>query len=606
MRLQRWRWRTGAALIAVGGAVAASVGGGAPTAQAAVSAVNITAVHSGKCLEAKDSSPSPDAPVVQADCTGQAGAEWYVRESASGGNTLNIVNAHSNLCLTVPDPASARVGTRTRQGNCAVMAGADFRLVDTGTAYVRIQAAAPAPALCLDVASGSHAIGVPVQLATCEGQSGSGFAQRLPRVGNEVPLDPPPPGTPTAPPERVSVASGGGQSKPASDSHGASAVSADGRHVAFVSNAADLVAGDTNGYGDVFVRDLQAGTTRRVSVASDGTQGNSGSSEPSLSADGRHVAFTSDASNLVPGDTNRSGDVFVRDLQTGTTRRVSVATDGTQGNSGSSEPSLSADGRHVAFASFSATLAPEDVNNEWDVFVRDLASGTTRRVSETGGGNDGYDSSTAPAISADGGHIAYVSNSAALVPGDTNNQHDVFVWSRQSGATERVSVADDESEGNGHAAAPSISADGRHIAFASHASNLVRGDSNGKQDVFLRDRQSGTTERVSLSVGGGQGNGYAADAALSGDGRYVVFTSGSTNLLVRDTNGVADVFVRDRQNGVTHRVSTSGSGIEADALCSSASVSADGRSVAFASGATNLVADDSNGRPDVFVRRLVP
>ncbi len=505
-------------------------------------------MHSGKCLEAKDSSQSPDAPVLQADCAGQPGAEWYVRESSTGGHTIHIVNAHSGHCLTVPGPASARVGTQTRQGACSVTAGADFRLVDTGTAYIRIQAAAPAPALCLDVASGSHASGVPLQLGTCDGQSGTGFAQRAPRVGNDTPLDPLPPGTPTAPPERVSVASGGAQTKPASDAHGASAVSADGRRVAFVSHAADLVPGDTNGYSDVFVRDLQTGTTQRVSVTDSGGQGNSGSSEPSISADGRHDAFES----------------------------------------------------------FSTTLVPGDVNNEWDVFVRDRQSGTTQRVSETGEGNDGYDNSTAPAISSDGGHIAYLSNSARLVPGDTNNQHDVFVWTRQSGTTERVSVAGNGSEGNGYASDPSISSDGRHVSFASHASNLVTGDTNGKQDVFLRDRRTGTTERLSLSGGGGQGNGYATSPVVGGDGRYVAFTSGATNLILRDTNAVADVFVRDRETGATHRVSTSGSGIEADGLCSSPSMSGDGRSVAFASAAANLVGGDTNGRPDVFVRRIAP
>ncbi|MFI2618386.1 RICIN domain-containing protein [Streptomyces sp. NPDC018584] len=604
MGQQRWRYRLCTALVAVGGVAAASVGPGASAAHAA-SAVNVIAVHSGKCLEAKDSSQSLDAPVLQADCTGQPGAEWYLRESPTGGGTINIVNVHSGHCLAVPGAASARVGTQTRQGACSVTAGADFRLVDTGTAYIRVQAAAPAPALCLDVASGSHASGVPLQLGTCDGQSGTGFVQRAPRDGNDTPLDPLPPGTPTAAPERVSVTSGGAQTKPASDSHGASAISADGRRIAFVSNAPDLVPGDTNGYSDVFVRDLQTGTTQRVSVTDSGGQGNSGASEPAISADGRHVAFESSSSNLVPGDTNNSGDVFVRDLQAGTTQRVSVASGGAQGNYGASAPSISADGRHVAFQSFSATLVPGDVNNEWDVFVRDRQTGTTQRISETGEGNDGYDNSTRPSISADGGHIAYLSNSAHLVAGDTNNQHDVFVWGRQSGATERVSVAGDGSEGNGGASsAPSISSDGRHVSFASHASNLVAGDTNGKEDVFLRDRRAGTIERVSLSRGGGQGNAYATNPAVSGDGRYVAFSSGSTNLLVRDTNGVADVFVRDRETGATHRVSSSGSGIEADGLCTSPSVSGDGRFVAFASAAANLIGGDTNARPDVFVRRI--
>ncbi|MBM7171213.1 RICIN domain-containing protein [Streptomyces sp. G44] len=606
MRQQRWRYRMFAALVAVWGVAAASAGVGVPAAHAAqaVSAVNVIAVHSGKCLAAKDSSQSLDAPVLQADCAGQPGAEWHVRESATGGNTVNIVNAHSDHCLTVPGPSSARVGTQTRQGACAVTAGADFRIVDTGTAYIRIQAAAPAPALCLDVASGSHASGVPLQLGTCDGHSGTGFAQRAPRVGDEPPLDPLPPGTPTAAPERVSVTSAGVQTQPASDSYGASVVSADGRRVAFVSPAADLVPGDTNGHSDVFVRDLQTGTTQRVSVTDSGGQGNSGSSEVSISADARYATFESDSSNLVPGDTNRHGDVFVRDLQAGTTERVSVTSGGIQGDFGASGPSISADGRYVAFESFSRDLVPEDVNNEWDVFVRDRQTGTTRAVSETGEGNDGYDNSTQPSISSDGGHIVYLSNSARLVPGDTNNQTDVFVWDRQSGATERVSVSANGSQGNGYATLPSISADGRHVAFGSHASNLVTGDTNGKEDVFLRDRRTGTIERVSLSGGGGQSNGYTTDPVVSDNGRYVAFASNATNLLRRDTNGVEDVFVRDRETGATHRVSSSGSGIEADGPSLFPSMSGDGRFVAFASAATNLVGGDTNGRPDVFVRRV--
>ncbi len=359
----------------------ASVGLSAPRAHAA-SAVNIVAVHSGKCVETEDSSQSLDAPVVQADCTGQPGAEWYLRESPTGGGTLHVVNAGSNHCLVVPDPGAARVGTQTRQGACTATAGADFRLVDSGAEHVGLQAAAPSPALCLDVTSGSHASGTPVQLAQCYGQSGSGFVQRAPRAGNETALDAPPVLPPATVAERVNVASGGAQTSMQSmDS--APVLSGDGRYAAFTSDAASLVPGDKNLAPDVFVRDRSAGTTERVSLTDGDAESNPAewSDEPSISGDGRYVAFESVARALVNGDTNNQRDVFVRDRVAATTQRVSVATNGTQGNSWSFAPSVSADGRYVAFTSGASNLVAGDTNGADDVFVHDRQTRTTQRVS---------------------------------------------------------------------------------------------------------------------------------------------------------------------------------------------------------------------------------
>jgi Tol biopolymer transport system component len=339
--------------------------------------------------------------------------------------------------------------------------------------------------------------------------------------------------------ERVSVAGDGSQ---ANNDNYSLAISADGRYVAFYSAASSLVPGDTNGALDVFVRDRRAGTTQRVSVATDGSQGNGFSYDPAISADGRYVAFDSYASSLVPGDTNGDSDVFVRDRRLGTTQRVSVATNGSQGNGDSASPAISADGRYVAFSSDASNLVPGDTNGALDVFVRDRRSGTTQRVSVATDGSQANGGS--PAISADGRYVAFTSVASNLVPGDTNGFEDVFVRDLKSGTTRRVSVATDGSQGNNDSSVrPAISADGRYVAFESYASNLVPGDTNGLE--FVRDLRLDTTRQVDVAADGGQPNGLSFFPAISADGRYVAFESYASNLVPGDTNHSADVFVRD-------------------------------------------------------------
>ncbi len=242
-------------------------------------------------------------------------------------------------------------------------------------------------------------------------------------------------------------------------------------------------------------------STTRVSVNSTGAQGNGHSAYPSISADGRFVAFASGASNLVPGDTGY-WDVFVHDRQTGTTTRVSVSSTGTQSNDNSGDPSISADGLYVAFTSSAQNLIPGDTNGRADVFVHDRQTGTTTRVSVNSTGTQGDFNSWRPAISANGRYVAFISDATTLVPGDTNGRADVFVHDRQTGATTRVSVSSAGIQGDGFvegSSTPSISADGRFVAFASGASNLVPGDTNNQKDVFVHDRQTGATTRVSVS-----------------------------------------------------------------------------------------------------------
>ena len=344
----------------------------------------------------------------------------------------------------------------------------------------------------------------------------------------------------------VSVSSSGIIGNNTSNSN-KSAISADGRFVVFESDADNLVSGDTNGTSDVFVHDRQTGTTTRVSVTTDGVQGNGSSESPAISADGRFISFTSYADNLVSGDTNGFEDVFVHDRQTGTTTRVSVTTDGMQGNYHSFSSAISADGRFVSFVSWATNLVSGNSHGTSDVFVHDRQSGTTTRVSVTTGGIQGNNYSGSPAISADGRFVSFHSNADNLVSGDSNGTSDVFVHDRQTGTTTRVSVTTGGIQGNNYSGSPAISADGRFVSFSSYADNLVSGDSNGPWDVFVHDRQTGTTTRVSVTTDGIQGNSDSSSPAISADGRFVTFSSQADNLVSGDSNGFfSDVFVHDR------------------------------------------------------------
>ncbi|MGH8879055.1 MAG: hypothetical protein ACRD0P_17230, partial [Stackebrandtia sp.] len=233
--------------------------------------------------------------------------------------------------------------------------------------------------------------------------------------------------------------------------------------------------------------------TTRVSVASNGRQANRVSMGPAISAGGRYVAFTTASANLVPGDTNGEDDVFVRDRRTGATTRVSVASDGSQGNdrSGFPGPALSADGRYVAFDSYANNLVPSDTNGTLDVFMHDRQTRATSRVSVASDGSQASSFSGGPAVSADGRYVAFISLSENLVSGDTNGTTDVFVHDRRTGATSRVSVTSQGSQVNNgsNAFELAISADGRFVAFTSLASRLVPGDTNGTLDVFVHDRR---------------------------------------------------------------------------------------------------------------------
>jgi Tol biopolymer transport system component len=382
-------------------------------------------------------------------------------------------------------------------------------------------------------------------------------------------------------------------------------MSADGRFVAFVSEASNLVAGDTNGIGDVFVRDRVAQVTERISVGPGGQQANGNSHSPAISANGRFVAFLSGASNLVAGDTNGIGDVFVRDRVAQVTRRISVGPGGQQANRGSQDTAISADGRFVAFISFASNLVAGDTNGIGDVFVRDRVAQVTERISVGPGGQQANRGSLDTAISAHGRFVAFRSSASNLVAGDTNGHADVFVRDRVAQLTQRVSVGAGGHQANSGSFVPAISANGRFVTFYSSASNLVAGDTNGTFDVFVRDRRAQVTQRVSVGPGGQQANNESFEPAISADGRFVAFWSGASNLVAGDTNLDADVFVRDRAAQVTRRVSVGPGGQQANGGSFDTVISADGRFVAFVSYASNLVAGDTNDTSDVFVRDRV-
>jgi Tol biopolymer transport system component len=406
---------------------------------------------------------------------------------------------------------------------------------------------------------------------------------------------------------RISVSSSGTETDRSSN---APSISADGRFVAFESGATNLVTGDSNlfcgPYGgvncvDVFVHDRQTGQTELVSISSSDVQANNDSDNPYISGDGRFVAFSSLADNLVQGDTNNAQDVFVHDRTTGQTRRVSVASDGTQSNGNSGEGlyysgglSISGDGRYVAFASHASNLVAGDTNGKADVFVHDLLTGETRRVSVASDGVQSNADSEGAAISADGRYVAFVSSSIFLVRPDTNGEEDVFVHDLLTGETSMVSLAPDGSQANDRSYSADISGDGRYVAFYSDATNLV---SNRTGHLFVRDRQTGAYFNIPLSE---------YEYAISANGRFVVFNSTSPLLGGGDPDYLRDAFVYDLQTNWITRVSVASDGTHGNGAVSeydSLAISADGLIVAFASAASNMVPDDSNGTADIFVNQ---
>ncbi|MET0929111.1 MAG: hypothetical protein ABWX74_06305, partial [Aeromicrobium sp.] len=337
------------------------------------------------------------------------------------------------------------------------------------------------------------------------------------------------------------------------------------------------------------------GSTVKLSQAANGTGTDNYSELPVISADGRYVAFASAATNLVAGDTNRVADVFVTDRTTGTTIKVSQGVGGVGADGGSGDPSISADGQYIAYSSDAGNIVAGDGDHiQQDLYLWDRQTGLTTKITQASAGTAG---ASFGRVSADGHYVVY---SSRAVGGDLNGVGDLYSWDRLTGISTKISLAVDGGDADGGSGSADISADNRYIVFESDATNLVAGDTNGKSDIFSWDRQTGLTIKVTSAVGGGASNGYASGAAISADGRFVAFNSSASNLVAGDVSSFNAVYVWDRQTATTTKVSLP-AGVADPGGSSGAGISSDGRYVVYQSWAPNVVAGDTNEARDIFV-----
>lgn len=383
-------------------------------------------------------------------------------------------------------------------------------------------------------------------------------------------------------------------------------ISDDGSRIAFTSSATNLVPGDTNGFTDVFLYDRGLDKIERISLSTKGGDANGSSDSVRISGDGDHVVYVSIASNLVATDINGLPDIFLYSKLTGLTTRISISIPGVDGqpaNANSYSPSVSDDGTYVAFASDASNLVAIDKNKGRDIFVRNTITGITKRISMGFDGTEANGNSDFTSISGDGRYVVYCSYATNIVADDTNGTvQDIFVYDMLSETTIRVNLANDSSEADAHSYRPDISSDGNVVSFYSDASNLVDGDTNGKPDVFVRDIASAKTILASIGNSGNSGNGSSVSPRLSASGRYVVFDSEAEDLVSGDTNASTDVFIRDLQENTTEIISLTNNGEPSNAHSIKSSVSNDGNYILFLSNASNLVDSPANASNNLFLR----
>lgn len=399
------------------------------------------------------------------------------------------------------------------------------------------------------------------------------------------------------PTSRVSVTNSGGAGN--RDSFFAD-VSANGRYVTFASEASNLVNNDTNGVADIFVRDREANSTERVSVRSDGEQANAASYSPSISDDGRYVAFHSFATNLFENDTNNVPDIFVYDRQEDELLRVSYVVGGVANNV-SYEGDISGNGRYVTFWSYASNLVANDTNGEADIFRFDIQALTMERISVDSNEVQANGESRSPSISDDGNVIAFESDASNLVTVDGNGYTDIFVRNVSAGTTIRVSRPNGGGEGIGDSTRASLSGDGNNVAFESLADNLVPNDTNNYQDIFVYNIILAGIARANLPANNTQANASSYAPAISDNGRFLAFSSQATNLVSGDLGDIEDVFLKDRQTGVLLRASINSDGIVGNNRSLEPALTDDGRYVVFTSFANNLIPSDGNGNRDIFI-----
>ena len=342
-----------------------------------------------------------------------------------------------------------------------------------------------------------------------------------------------------------------------------------------------------------------------ASTSADGVKGDSGSSQSDLSADGTRIAFSSGATNFDPGDTDNFGDVYVKNLLTGDITVASTSDSGVKSNFGTGGPTLSADGTRVAFVTLSNNLDPADTDNEIsDIYVKDLVSGDISLASTLDSGVKSNDSSFGPQLSADGTTVAFWSHATNLDPADTEVDEDAYVKNLATGDITLANTTDDGVRGGG--SAPSgISADGTRVAITS-GSNLDPADTDNRSDVYVKDLVTGDITLASTSDDGVKSNGESMSWNLSADGTRVVFLSDATNLDPTDTDQIGDIYVKDIATGELFLASTSDNGVKANAGSGDSvpSLSEDGTTVAFKSSASNLDPADTDTIPDIYVKSL--
>jgi Tol biopolymer transport system component len=382
-------------------------------------------------------------------------------------------------------------------------------------------------------------------------------------------------------------------------------VSADGTKVAFVSAATNLDPADADGFQDIYVRDLITGNITLASTTAGGDKGNGHSFRPSLSADGATVAFYSEATNLDPADIDTRPDVYVKDLVTGDVTLASTSDAGVKGNGGSGDPSLSADGAKVAFESDATNLDPADTDTRPDIYVKDLVTGdvTLASTSDPPGVNKGNGHSIDPSLSAGGTEVAFASLATNLDPADTDTFLDIYVKDLATGDITLASTSDASVKGNGSSGGfPSLSAGGTEVAFESLATNLDPADTDTRRDIYVKDLVTGDITLASTSDASVKGNGLSDSTSLTADGAKVAFNSNATNLDPADTDTFFDVYVKDLVTGDITLASTSDAGVKGNRGSGDPSLSADGAKVAFHSFATNLDPADTDGLLDVYVK----
>lgn len=356
---------------------------------------------------------------------------------------------------------------------------------------------------------------------------------------------------------------------------------------------------------NVFTRDMLQNTSEVVSITADGVEGHiNASSRTRVSDDGRYVVFNSGSFDLNPVDNDSLLDIYVKDMETGSLDLLTVNGSGIISNGASAFPDISNDGRYVVFRTEATNLVAEDTNTISDLLLVDRETNSIQLISTSSENVQGNDWSDFARISGDGRYVSFMSNASNLVANDNNATYDIFRKDLLTGETIRVSTAEDGTETNGSSSTSTISSNGRYILFESEASNLVANDTNGVADVFVKDMVDNVIMRVSTDTSGVEGNTTSTNPnsrpGISADGRFVTFYSTASNLVINDTNGTADIFVKDITNGEIARISVSNTGEEADGYCYDTDISGNGRYILFDCDATNLVEDDTNGLKDIF------